>query len=228
MIGYIYRTTNNVNGKIYIGRRISPRFQPCYFGSGTVLKHALVKHGKNNFKVEMIAEGETRDELNVMEKNTIAILRESLGIKQLYNVSDGGDGGGGNRGHRMSEENKARFRLLALGRKHTDETRRRISEIVRSLGKDIVSHWKGKTLSESHRRNLSISKTGIRPSEETRKRISDGRKGRVILMETRRKLSLAGMGERNHNFGKRPSAETLNRLSESQKARHQKLRQGVV
>lgn len=49
MYGYIYLTTNHVNGKRYIGRKTATKWVPTYLGSGTYLLKALAKYGKDNF-----------------------------------------------------------------------------------------------------------------------------------------------------------------------------------
>ena len=54
MIGYIYKTTNLINGKIYIGQHKSSSFDTNYYGSGKLLIKALKKYGKENFKIELI------------------------------------------------------------------------------------------------------------------------------------------------------------------------------
>ena len=57
MYGYIYKTTNIVNGKIYIGQKKSKIFlSNKYLGSGKRLHEAIQKYGKDNFKVELIEE----------------------------------------------------------------------------------------------------------------------------------------------------------------------------
>lgn len=91
MIGYIYKTTNKVTGKIYIGKRQKPKFQKWYYGSGTLLKPALKKYGKEAFRVEILEECESKEALNNAEKKWIRIMRESGA--NMYNISDGGDGG---------------------------------------------------------------------------------------------------------------------------------------
>ena len=48
----IYKTTNLVNGKQYIGR--DSRNNPNYLGSGTAIKNAILKHGRDNFKKEIL------------------------------------------------------------------------------------------------------------------------------------------------------------------------------
>ena len=44
----IYKTTNLINGKIYIG--MSKNKKENYLGSGIYLKYAIDKYGKENFK----------------------------------------------------------------------------------------------------------------------------------------------------------------------------------
>lgn len=79
MKSYIYMTTNLINGKRYIGRKTSDVFVEDYFGSGKHLQNALNKYGKNNFKVEIIEELETKEE---------SIEREMYWIKYYNAVQD--------------------------------------------------------------------------------------------------------------------------------------------
>ena len=51
MYGYIYETTNLINGKKYIGQHVSETFDKDYYGSGKAFLNALRKNGKENFKV---------------------------------------------------------------------------------------------------------------------------------------------------------------------------------
>jgi len=44
----IYKTTNIINGKIYVGKDESNN--PAYLGSGYALKPAIKKYGKENFR----------------------------------------------------------------------------------------------------------------------------------------------------------------------------------
>ena len=68
MYGYIYKTTNLVNGKIYIGQKKSTIFLgEKYLGSGIELVNAIKKYGKENFKVELIEELPTKKKLDERE-----------------------------------------------------------------------------------------------------------------------------------------------------------------
>jgi len=145
----IYKTTNLVNGKIYVGQ--SKYNNPRYYGSGKRLALAIDKYGIENFKREIIEECNTQDELNEREKYWIKELNcrdRSIG----YNITAGGDGGPGGPNFK--------------GRKHTAETKKKMSEGQKKFwqsekGKEVlknrwdVSPLKGKKLSESTKLNLS-------------------------------------------------------------------------
>ena len=91
MYGYVYKITNLVNSKIYIGQHKSSFFDESYWGSGTLLKSVYEKYGKQNFTREILEFCETPEELNEREIFWISYYNstdKSIG----YNVSLGGDG----------------------------------------------------------------------------------------------------------------------------------------
>lgn len=92
MIGYIYKTTNLVNNKCYIGKHESSEYDPSYFGSGKILRRAIDKYGINNFANEIIDTADSYNELNEKEKEYIARYKEQYG-SDCYNLAHGGDGG---------------------------------------------------------------------------------------------------------------------------------------
>ena len=89
----IYKTTNKINGKIYIGQttRTGNRLVK-YLGSGTHLTHAIKKYGKENFVKEIIEECNSVQELDIREKFWIYELNSQNPIIG-YNIASGGDGG---------------------------------------------------------------------------------------------------------------------------------------
>ena len=93
MYGYIYKTTNLINGKIYVGQKKSDVFlKEEYLGSGRYLNNAINKYGRENFKVQLIEWCETFEIINEREKYWISYFncRDS---KIGYNIAEGGEGG---------------------------------------------------------------------------------------------------------------------------------------
>jgi hypothetical protein len=88
----IYLTVNIVNKKWYIGKDKNGR--TGYFGSGTLLKKAIKKHGKQNFKKFVLETCESVTDLNCAEIAWIKYTN-AVNSEQSYNIAIGGDGGPG-------------------------------------------------------------------------------------------------------------------------------------
>lgn len=113
MFGYIYKITNNVNGKIYIGQHRAQKFEPeLYFGSGKLLLQAIKKYGKSNFTCELLVECDSQDELDSMEQLYIQHFN-TLDLTVGYNLTAGGYGGG--RLH-VPQETREKIRAACAGR----------------------------------------------------------------------------------------------------------------
>ena len=91
MYGYIYLTTNLVNGKKYIGRHRSTTFDEKYHGSGVNLLKAIDKYGVDNFETHIIQECFSEDDLNASEIRLIA-EHDAVASDSYYNIARGGDG----------------------------------------------------------------------------------------------------------------------------------------
>lgn len=63
--GFIYITTNLINGKKYIGQKKG--YNDTYLGSGKILKLAIKKYGRENFKREILDYANSKEELNIKE-----------------------------------------------------------------------------------------------------------------------------------------------------------------
>jgi len=85
----VYKTTNLKNNKIYIGKDMFNN--PKYIGSGVILKKAIKKYGKDNFKKEIIQECSTKKELWESEIYWIEYY-DSRNRKIGYNIAKGGQG----------------------------------------------------------------------------------------------------------------------------------------
>jgi group I intron endonuclease len=93
MSNSIYRITNKVNGKFYIGKTTKPveqRFKTHIYNSkkqNTYLYRAMRKYGSNQFIVELLEIINNKQDLDTREKYWIQKLSPH------YNMTTGGDGG---------------------------------------------------------------------------------------------------------------------------------------
>ena len=113
--GYIYKVTNNFNGKCYIGQSINRpergrwKAYKCLDCKGQhKLYNTLKKNGPKNFTYEIITTGFDKDNLDFLE-DTYEICYDS--INNGYNIRRGGANGinNPNFGKRMSEEQKRKI-----------------------------------------------------------------------------------------------------------------------
>ena len=209
MSWYIYRITNLINGKTYIGQHKYKKLDDDYMGSGVLIKRAIKKHGIENFKKEIlysrIQYKETADD---MER--FAIAKERAIEKAEYNLADGGQGGA----TPLSEEAKRKISEAHKGKPHSEEHKRKISESE-----------KGRKFSEEHKRKISealkkkANNTGKHLSEEIKRKISEAHKGKPHSEEHNRKVSEALKG-------KHMSEEAKRKISEARKGKHWKLIDG--
>jgi group I intron endonuclease len=176
----IYKITNLVNNKVYIGQSwdVLARFKSHRKKSTSVhLKSSIEKYGLDNFKFEILREfsksGLTQLFLNVFEIKYISDFK-SYDPKFGYNKTFGGEGG------LPTEETKQKIGIKLKGRYFSSESRQRMS-IAR----------KGKT-------HLVSKETGYA--------ISIARIGHSVLQETRDKISKSltnrKFGPRNPSAGK--------------------------
>ena len=185
--GYIYLTKNNINGKMYIGKRIykNENEDKKYYGSGFLIKKALKKYGKNNFTKEILCCCENKDELNEKEIYYIEMF-DAFNDKNFYNLTKGGEGSTGV--SRFGENNPF------FGKHHTKET----IEIIRNI-------HKGKKLNEHHKNILTNSQKGKPKSKEWIESVSGKNSywfGKHLSEETKHKLSLSKIGKTSKNKGK--------------------------
>lgn len=89
----VYKITNTSNGKVYIGatiRDVNLRFKDHYKNKKrSAIHYAMKKHGLENFIIEVIEFCETQKQMFDRESYWIKHYRETLGKKNVYNISDG-------------------------------------------------------------------------------------------------------------------------------------------
>lgn len=87
----IYKITNKINSKIYIGKHQTKDLNDGYMGSGKMLRRAQRKYGIENFIKEILHVFDTEEEMNSKERELVTYdfcLREDT-----YNICVGGKGG---------------------------------------------------------------------------------------------------------------------------------------
>lgn len=164
----IYKTTNLANGKFYIGK--DTKNKNSYLGSGKILKKAIKKHGKENFKKEILEVCKNNDELCEREIYWINFYN-STDNKIGYNLSKGGKGG--ILGYKMSKKTKNKLSIALknriLSKEHKDGIskalknkpksdihKKRVSDGVKKIYKNgFISPSKGKKHSLEFRENMT-------------------------------------------------------------------------
>ena len=71
--GYVYRITNLINGKTYVGQHkvIKDEKWLTYMGSGRLVRYAIHKYGIENFSKELLGYAGSKSDLDILEKSFI-------------------------------------------------------------------------------------------------------------------------------------------------------------
>lgn len=199
---YIYKITNLINGKIYVGQRKTDKDieKDNYFGSGKLITKSIQKRGKVNFKKEVIEICDNWDRLNE---------REVYWIKELkslhpngYNLCKGGRGGVscGENHHLYKKsqktETKEKIRKSLSGRKRPKEA------VIKQLETRSKKEYH---ITEEHKRIVSKNFKGKNQTEEQLRKLSIVRKGRVSGMKDKHHTEEAKEKNRIKHLGKLPA-----------------------
>ncbi len=87
----VYKITNQIDGKIYIGSHKTTNLNDDYMGSGKYLRHAQSKYGIENFVKEILFVFETAEQMYAKEAEIVN--EEFLATENTYNIKIGGFGG---------------------------------------------------------------------------------------------------------------------------------------
>jgi hypothetical protein len=139
----IYKITNLVNNKIYIGKDTTS--DPKYFGSGLLIKRAFEKYGSEKFIKEIIDTSDDYDELSKKEIYWISFYN-STDKKIGYNISRGGDGGDTLSNHPDLDLIKEKISKNSPKKGKTYEE---------AFGEEKATDYKNKLKSNTHRSILS-------------------------------------------------------------------------
>lgn len=163
----IYKTTNKINDKYYIGCHRTANLNDRYLGSGKHLRHAIKKYGEENFQFEILHSVSSKEKMFEIERSLVN--EDLVKDKQTYNLKIGGIGGkqgivGAFKGKTHTEETKEKIRRAALMQITSDEKRRKLSVNSVMKNKDIAKKVSisltGRTCSENHRKNVAAANIG--------------------------------------------------------------------
>jgi len=151
-MAYVYVITNIINNKKYIGSSRKENIDPHYFGSGRLIKNALLKYGKENFTRDILWEG--NEDARIMETYWLEYFNAASNT-MFYNITNDARG---NSSHTENAKKSVSEKLT--GRKFSKETCNKISNA--KLGKP--NSKKGKSdgpkpgVSTAHKGRISPNK----------------------------------------------------------------------
>lgn len=185
-MGYIYKITNLVNKKIYIGqtiqddvekrwelhRRLAKKDKGC-----TALKEAFNKYGIDKFKFEVLIICFNED---CIEYEKEYIKKYNALVPNGYNISEGGNGGPLFKGKHHSEETKTKLRETSKAYYSNPENRKKLGEKVK-VALEKSEKWQkalaegrvGENLKKENRILWQNDNTVTVISEETKKKLSE-------------------------------------------------------
>ena len=202
-MGYVYKITNTVNGKAYIGISIyepeKQRIKQHLAGRGNrLIASAVEKYGKESLACEILEDNIFPELLSDLEISYIK--RYNTLVPNGYNLSLGGEHGKHSEVSRqkMSDIQKSNPSRGMLGKKHSVETRKRMSET--------------QSAEKNPRFGKPSPRRGKKHTEASKQKMSKSRKGKVFSPQARRNMSKAHLGQT-------PADETRRKLSEAAKKR---------
>lgn len=235
MYGYIYKITNNINGKVYIGRTqktIQERFnEHCAAALNLaidskyllLIQKAIRKYGVDSFRLDLVFSCETFEEYETKEQEFI-LMYDSRNINKGYNIHIGGTGGDT---VTCLPPDKYKERSDKISKALSGQHMFNDGEIEFWVKPDKIEYYRslgfaeGKInfapLSEEHKRKISEGlkgkskgMSGKHHSEETKELIRKMNTGRKRSEETKQKIS-------NSKKGTTLSEEVRQRMSEQRK-----------
>lgn len=86
----LYKTTNLINGRYYIGAHKTDKLKDSYLGSGLAIKRAIKQYGRSNFIKEILAVVNNEQDMYNKERE---LIEQHISDPLCYNLMEGGIGG---------------------------------------------------------------------------------------------------------------------------------------
>lgn len=148
----VYKITNQINQKFYIGVHKTSNPHDSYMGSGVAIKNAIKKHGIESFKKEILFITESKEEAYDRERE----LTVNYDRSSNYNMKLGGVGGftreNARKGNTAAFEKFTKEQLSENGKKGNLAARTKL-DLVGNGRKGGLAN-KGKPKSEEHKQKI--------------------------------------------------------------------------
>lgn len=161
----VYKTTNLVNGKIYIGAHRTHHLDDDYMGSGVDIKKAIERYGLKNFKKEILFIFENEEQM--FEKESELVNKDFIKETSNYNVVPGGGGWTievAKKGRKaadkvLKEKYGNEWRRILMEKAHEKAftpaaIKKRTTTMFKKYGDDAFKTFSGKTHSETTKRKI--------------------------------------------------------------------------
>lgn len=135
----VYKTTNTVNNKIYVGLHSTDDLNDSYLGSGHILKEAIKKYGRDKFIKEILYVFPSRKEARRMEASIVD--EEFVARPDTYNLTVGGMGVEDQTGEKNHMYGKIAHNSRKVRAEHKDG-RVVVAESIRALT-DLIGITRG-------------------------------------------------------------------------------------
>ena len=157
---YIYKTTNIINNKFYIGMHSTDNLNDGYLGSGKRLWFSINYHGKDNHKIEILEFCDDRETLKNREKEIVN--KDLLNERLCMNLQLGGGGGILSKEHhqKMKKASSQYQKEKWKDQDYRDKIKKIISENFKKghIGRTKYDLFKGKKHTENTKLKISKSK----------------------------------------------------------------------
>lgn len=170
----VYKHTNKINGKVYIGQTCQDPEQRWGNGekyrSCVLFYRAIKKYGWDNFNHEIIAKNLTKTEADFLEQDTIKKYK-TTDANYGYNLKEGGSHG------KYTESSK-----LKMSRNHSDVSKEKNPMYGKHHTKETIEKIKiAKQIYNSNNKRPPMS-------QETKNKISKANKGKRRTIEQKQKI----------------------------------------
>lgn len=247
----VYKITNKVNGKLYIGSTAEffKKRWACHINDlrsgrhkNLHLQRSWDRDGEHNFEF-LIVEYCPPEKCIEREQHYID-LYEPWDDRKGYNKRKVAES---NLGIKYNEEIRQKNAMGRKDKRNSPEHNRKISEALRGKKKSpehvekVAAKKRGKKLTDDHKRKISETvavscrtleyreqmskiKKGRIVSDETRRKLSEVRKGIVFSAEWRKNMSESRKGKPGTWIGKKHTAESKKKISNARKKREEERR----